>query len=53
MLDLATNQLKLPLCVAVASIGSRGAVGRNAWERPSHTFFMFYFKMSFKLFQNG
>jgi len=29
MLDLATNQLKLPLCVAVASIGSRGAVGQE------------------------
>jgi len=27
--------------------------GGNAWERRSHTFFMFCFKMSSKLFENG
>jgi len=32
------------------SVGSRGG---NAWQQPSHTFFMFCFKMSLKLFQNG
>jgi len=29
LLDLAANQLKLPLCVAVASAGSRGVVGQE------------------------
>ena len=27
--------------------------GGNAWEWRSHTFFMFYFEVSWKLFQNG
>ena len=29
LLDLAANQLQLPLCVAIASIGSRGVVGQE------------------------
>jgi len=29
LLDLAANQLQLPLCVAVASTGSRGVVGKE------------------------
>jgi len=28
----------------------RGVVRGNAWERPSHTFLKFFFKMSLKLF---
>jgi len=29
LLDLAANQLQLPFCVTVASIGSRGVVGQE------------------------
>jgi len=32
---------------------SRGEVEGHAWERRLHTSFTFWFKMSWKLFQNG
>jgi len=33
----------------IYSLTIRGVAGGNAWERRSHTFFTFCFKMSLKL----
>jgi len=60
LLDLAAKQLQLPLCVAVAMIGSRGVVGQErlgtAFPHLFHVLFQNEFKavltkvVSLKLF---
>jgi len=36
LLDLVANQLQLPLCVTVPSIGSRGVVGQEVPRTPGN-----------------